>query len=153
MISFMLLHLAPGDPFTYDSPNITPAIRAQWREQFGYNKPLPVQLARYVSSVARGNFGYSILEHRPARDAIADALPRTLLLSGLGLLIAFIAGAALGAIAAAKRSTWWDRLISSVSILVFSIPDFWLALIIQLGFAFWIRAFPVGGSSDPLIAE
>jgi peptide/nickel transport system permease protein len=153
MISFVLLHLAPGDPFNYDNPNITPAIRAQWREQFGYDKPLPVQLARYVSSIARGNFGYSILQHRPARDAIADALPRTLLLAGTGLFIAFICGTALGAIAAARRSTWWDRVISAFSVLVFSIPDFWLALIIQLGFAFWIRAFPVGGSSDPLIAE
>jgi peptide/nickel transport system permease protein len=76
VVAFLLLRLAPGDPFTYDAPNITPAIRAQWREKFGYNRPLPVQLARYVANVARGDFGYSTLQRRPARDAIAEALPR-----------------------------------------------------------------------------
>src|SRR4051812_11432981 len=153
MISFVLLHLAPGEPFAYDSPYVTPAIRAQWREQFGYNRPLPVQLARYVSNVARGQFGYSTLQHRPARDAIAEALPRTLILSGAGLIVAFLLGGAMGMLSAARQSRWPDRIISAFSIIVFSIPDFWLALIIQLAFAFWIRAFPVGGPSDPLIAE
>jgi peptide/nickel transport system permease protein len=153
VVAFVLLHLAPGDPFTYDAPNITPAIRAQWREKFGYDKPLPVQLARYVANVARGDFGYSTLQHRPARDAIADALPRTLILAGTGLTLAFLLGITLGATAAARRFSWWDRLVSGFSVLVFSIPDFWLALIVQLAFAYWIRAFPVGGNSDPLMAD
>jgi peptide/nickel transport system permease protein len=150
VVAFLLLRLAPGDPFNYDSPNITPAIRAEWREKFGYNKPVPVQLARYLTNVARGDFGYSIMQHRPARDAIAEALPRTLVLAGVGLVTALLLGIALGAIAAATRGSWWDRGISGACVLIFSIPDFWLALIIQLSLAYWIRAFPVSGSSDPL---
>jgi len=153
VVAFLLLRLAPGDPFSYETANVTPAIRAQWREQFGYNKPVPVQLARYLGNVARGNFGYSTLQRRPARDAIADALPRTLTLALFGIVAALVLGVALGAFAAAKRATWWDRSISAFCVFVYSIPDFWLALIIQIGLAYWIRAFPVSGSSDPLIAE
>jgi peptide/nickel transport system permease protein len=153
VVAFLLLRLAPGDPFTYDAPNITPAIRAQWREKFGYNRPLPVQLARYVANVARGDFGYSTLQRRPARDAIAEALPRTLTLASVGLAAALLVGVLAGAVAATRRDTWWDRGISSACILIFSIPDFWLALIIQIGLAYWIRAFPVSGAADPLTAD
>ena len=153
VVAFLLLRLTPGDPFTYDAANITPAIRAEWREKFGYNKPIPVQLTRYLTNVARGDFGYSITQHRPARDAIVEALPRTLVLAAVGMTAALILGMTMGAWAAVKRATWWDRAISVGCVLVYSIPDFWLALIIQLGLAYWIRAFPVSGTSDPLISE
>lgn len=153
VVAFLLLRLAPGDPFTYDAPNITPAVRAEWREKFGYNRSIPVQLEHYISNVARGDFGYSTSQHRPARDAIAEALPRTLILAGLGLIAALILGIAMGALAAAKRTTGWDRAISVVAVLLYSIPDFWLALIIQITLAYWIRAFPVAGTTDPMIAD
>jgi peptide/nickel transport system permease protein len=153
VVSFLLLHLVPGDPFTYEGANITPAIRAHWREQFGYNRPIAVQLTRYLSSVARGDFGYSTTQHRPARDAIADALPQTLILASIGILVALLFGVTMGAIAAAKRRSWWDRLISLYGVLFYSIPDFWLALIIQIALAYSLRLFPVGGTSDPTIAE
>jgi peptide/nickel transport system permease protein len=153
VVAFLLLHLVPGDPFIYDSPNITPAIRNQWRAQFGYDRPVGVQLIRYLTSVAHGNFGYSIMQHRPARDAIADALPQTLVLASLGVLGAVFVGIVMGSIAGAKRRTWWDKLISLYSVLFYSIPEFWLALIIQIALAYSLRLFPVSGTSDPLIAE
>ena len=153
VVAFLLLRLAPGDPFTYDAPNITPAIRAEWREKFGYNRPVLVQLARYAASVVRGDFGYSVTQHRPVRDVIGDALPLTLTLAGTGLLAALLLGTVAGAVAAAKRGTWWDRIISPISVLLYSIPDFWLGLIIQISLAYWIHAFPVSGTSDPLTAE
>ena len=59
----------------------------------------------------------------------------------------------MGALAAAKRRSWWDRLISGFCTLVYSIPDFWLALIVQLSLAYWIRLFPVSGTADPLIEQ
>ena len=153
VVAFLLLRLVPGDPFIYNGANITPAIRAHWREQFGYNRPIGVQLVRYVASVARGDFGYSVMQHRPARDAIADALPQTLILASTGILAALVIGIVMGAVAAAKRRSWWDRLISLYSVLFYSIPDFWLALIIQITLAYSFRLFPVGGTSDPLTAE
>lgn len=153
VVAFLLLRLAPGDPFAYDAPGMTPAIRAQWREQFGYNKPLPIQLARYLGNVARGNFGYSTLQRRPARDVLLDAVPRTLTLAGFGLVASFILGIGLGALAAAKQRSWWDRIIVTGSTIIYSIPDFWLALVVQLTLAYWIRLFPVSGDADPLIEQ
>ena len=153
VVAFLLLRLTPGDPFSYDWPGMTPAIRAHWREQFGYNKPLPIQLARYLGNVARGNFGYSTLQRRPARDVLLDAVPRTLTLAGFGLVASFILGIGLGALAAARQRSWWDRIIVTGSTIIYSIPDFWLALVVQLTLAYWIRLFPVSGSSDPLIEQ
>src|SRR5205807_6320516 len=80
-------------------------------------------------------------------------VPRTLTLAVLSLVVAFIIGIGLGALAAAKRRSWWDRLISGGCTLVYSIPDFWLALIVQLSLAYWIRLFPVSGTGDPLIEQ
>jgi peptide/nickel transport system permease protein len=153
VVAFLLLRLTPGDPFSYDAPGMTPALRAQLREQAGYSKPIPVQLARYLINVAHGDFGYSTLQRRPARDAIAEAIPRTLTLAGFGLTGAFVLGIGLGALAAAKRRSWWDRIIVLFSTIVYSIPDFWLALVVQLSLAYWIRLFPVSGTTDPLIEQ
>jgi peptide/nickel transport system permease protein len=153
VVAFLLIRLAPGEPFSYTAPNMTPALRAQWREQFGYNKPIGVQLVRYLTNVAHGNLGYSTLQRRPVREAIADALPRTLMLAGVGLVASFILGIGLGALAAAKRRSWWDRVIVLFCTVTYSIPDFWLALVVQLGLAYWIRLFPVSGTADPLIQQ
>lgn len=153
VIAFLLIRLAPGDPFGYDAPNMTPLIRAQLREQFGYNQPVGVQLVRYLNNVAHGNLGYSTSQHRPAAEAIADAVPRTLVLASVALVLSFIIGIALGALAATRRRSWWDRLIVGFSTVTYSIPDFWLALIIQLTLAYWIRLFPVSGTSDSMIQQ
>ena len=67
-ICFFLIRLAPGDPFSYESPNFTPAVRAQLRQQFGYDRPPLDQFVRYISNVARGNFGYSHSRHQPAHQ-------------------------------------------------------------------------------------
>src|SRR5690348_14869622 len=105
-LSFFLLHLAPGDPFTtLDSPNITEAVRQQWRAAYGLDRPLPVQYVRYLRSVARGDFGYSYSLHRPVRDVLAQALPNTLLLMGVALVMSFAVGILLGVLQARRHGT------------------------------------------------
>src|SRR3954465_14517785 len=99
------MRLPPGEPFAYTGASLTPVLRAQLREEFGYNKPVGVQLLLYVKNVAHGNLGYSTAQHRPAAQAIADAVPRTLALAIVGLILSFIVGIAIGSVAAAKRYT------------------------------------------------
>ena len=70
-ISFFVIRSAPGDPFSYDSPNVTPAIREHWRAQFGYDRPLLEQFARYVASAAHGQLGYSFQMHEPVSTALS----------------------------------------------------------------------------------
>ncbi|HEY4303899.1 MAG TPA: ABC transporter permease [Gemmatimonadaceae bacterium] len=149
-ISFFVIRLAPGDPFGYGAPSITPAIRDHWREQFGYNKPLLEQYVRYVTSVAHGQLGYSFSSHRTVLEAIEEALPRTLLLTGLSFGLAFAIGMLVGVAQAAKRGSWFDRIASATLLTFYSLPDFWGALMVLLLFSQWIRIFPSGQMVDTM---
>ena len=151
-IAFFLLRLAPGDPFSYDDPTVSPIVRDHWRRAFGYDRPVPEQFVRYVGSVARGEFGFSVKLRRPVRDIIAEAMPRTLLLASISLTFAIIAGIAVGVFGATRHRRVPDRIISAISVTIYSIPDFWLALIIQLSLGFGLRLFPISGIADPTIA-
>lgn len=152
VITFALVHMAPGDPFSaaVDNPALSEAVRAQWRASYGLDQPLPVQFVKYVTSVSRGNFGWSFSRHMPVSDVIRTALPRTLALMGSALILGFLAGALAGRVQAARRGSAIDRSISGVSLFFYSMPDFWLALIALLTFAYWLRILPVGGAADPL---
>ena len=152
-ISFFVIRSAPGDPFAYDSPTITPAIRQHWRHQFGYDRPLPEQFARYVVSVVHGQFGYSFQHHESVAEAIGQALPRTLLLAGLALSLSFLLGVIVGVTQAVRRDGWFDRVSSGILLTLYSLPDFWGALMILLLFAFWIPVFPAGGIIDPVMHD
>ena len=152
-ISFFVIHTAPGDPFSYESANVTPAVRAQWRTQFGYDKPLLEQYARYLSSVARGRFGYSVKWREPVAAVLRDAIPRTLLLAGLALALSLVLGVVIGVAQAARRGSWFDRLSSAVLLVFYSLPDFWGALMALYIFSVWWRLFPVGGVVDPVLHD
>ncbi len=149
-IAFFVIHSAPGDPFSYDSALITPAVRAEWRARFGYDQPLIVQYGRYLWNVAHGHLGYSTLKNESVATALAEALPRTLALAGLGLLLSFIIGVVVGTVQAARRGGWFDRISSYVLLVLYSVPDFWGALIILLVFAYWWQVFPAGGMVDAM---
>ena len=152
-IAFFLLRMAPGDPFSYEDPSVSPAIRAQWRAVFGYDRPVAEQFVRYVGNVARGNFGYSVINKRPVSELIGLAAPRTLSLAFVSLALATIIGIGLGVVAAARHRTLPDRVISTLSVVVYSVPEFWLALIIQMTLGFGLGLFPISGFNDPLIAD
>lgn len=151
-LSFFLLHLAPGDPFTtLDNPNITEAVRQQWRTAYGLDRPLAEQYVRYLRNVARGDLGYSYSLHRPVAEALANALPNTLLLMGVALVMSFAIGILLGVFQARHRGSGLDHGIGTVSLVFFSMPDFWLAIMMLLVFAYRIPIFPVNGMFDPLL--
>ena len=152
-ITFFVIHAAPGEPFAYDSPRITPAVRAHWRAQLGYDKPLIVQYGRYLWAVARGQLGYSTLRHEPVAAALAEAIPRTLALAGLALLLSIVLGVIVGTAQAARRGRWFDPVASFVLLLFYSLPDFWGALVILLVFAYWWGVFPGGGIVDPVLHD
>jgi peptide/nickel transport system permease protein len=152
-IAFFLLRLAPGDPFSYEYQGISPAIQARWRAAFGYDRPLPEQFARYLASVAHGDLGYSVVYRRPVRDVLLETVPRTLSLAAVSITLAAILGIGIGVVAASTHRRWPDRVISALSVVVYSIPEFWLALIIQMTLGFRFGWFPISGINDPLIAD
>jgi peptide/nickel transport system permease protein len=152
-ISFFVIRSAPGDPFSYGSGAITPAVRDHWREQFGYNRPLPVQFERYVLSVAHGELGYSLQMHEPVLDALKVAVPNTLLLTGISLGLSFLIGIGIGVMQAIHRDGWFDRASSAVLLFFYSLPDFWGALMILLIFAYWFPVLPAGNIVDPVMHD
>jgi peptide/nickel transport system permease protein len=153
-ISFFLIRLAPGDPFSYEGVRtLSPALRAQLRAQFGYDRPLAEQYVRFVGSVARGHLGFSHHLMRPVGAAIGEALPRTLLLMGVAIALSFLAGIAVGVVQAVRQGGRLDRLLSGVLLFFYSMPDFWLALLALLAFAYWLPLFPAGGVVDPVMHD
>ena len=151
--SFVLVHLAPGDPFATEDWRVSEATRERWRAEFGLDQPLPQQYVRYVANLARGNLGYSFSHRRPVADAIGDALPRTLLLVGVGGALALLGGVALGLYQAVRRGRPVERAVSGVTLVAYSLPDFWVAILLLLLFANWLPLFPAGGVIDPVMHD
>jgi len=151
--TFFLLHVAPGDPIaaSLDSPLTPPAVRAHYRHIYGLDQPLSAQYGRWLVMMARGDFGFSFPHRRPVSAVIASALPNTLLLMGVALVLAFAAGIALGLIQARNRGRPLDWGLGLGSLFFYSMPDFWLALMLLFLFAFVWRIFPVTGMFDPVM--
>ena len=154
-ITFALIHLAPGDPFSavMDNPNVSEAVRQTLRAQYGLDRPLPEQFVRYVSSLAHGELGWSFSHERPVREVLGSALPNTLLLMGVALVGSFTLGILIALIQVARRGSVTDHVLSGVSLFFFSMPDFWLAILALLTFTYWLPIFPVGGAVDPVMHE
>ena len=151
-LTFALLHLAPGDPFSYHDRHIAPDVIAHWRHVYCLDQPLAAQYMCYVRSIASGDLGYSISHQRPVRDILVDYVPRTIELMTLGLLASFAVGIALGVLEARRRGTFADWGSRAISLFFYSMPDFWLALMLSLLFAYWIPIFPISGIEDVINA-
>ena len=154
-LTFVLVHLAPGDPIAaaLSRESVPDVVRQQWRADFGLDQPLGVQYARWLANAAHGNLGFSFSYRRPVRDVLADALPRTLLLTGLALVLSFALGITVGVLQAERAGSARDRWFGRVLLLLYSVPDFWLALLVLLAFAYRLPLFPAGGMVDPVLHD
>jgi peptide/nickel transport system permease protein len=149
-ISFGVLKLAPGDfvsALTLD-PNISPDAMAHMRAEFGLDKPWYVQYFLWLSNALHLNFGYSLANHVPVTTLLWEHLGNTLLLSGTALILSWFLAIPLGILAAVRRNTLLDRLISLGAFAGISIPGFFLALLLLL-FAQRTGWFPIGGMHSP----
>jgi len=149
-VTFVLVHLAPGDPIAMllDRPGVTEAVRQQWRASFGLDRPLGEQYVRWMANALRGDLGYSISFRRPVADVIADALPRTLLLVGLALTFSFALGIVVAVLQSEQPGGARDRWLGRVLLVLYSVPDFWLALVMLIVFAYRLPILPPSGIVD-----
>lgn len=144
---FVLIRLAPGDPFfaALEQPDVPVEAAARMREQFGYDRPIGEQYARFVSGLMRGELGWSHSRARPVTEVLAEVVPNTLLLMGTALLVGFFLGVSLGAWqgwrAESRAAAFSDR----VGLVLVSIPEFVLGLMLALLFAVMWRVLPIGG--------
>lgn len=145
-LTFFIMHLAPGDPTDkYVSPNFDPAVKQHMMQKFGLDQPLYVQYWRWLSSFVQGDFGMSFDRARPVRQVIGPALGNTLILSSLALIVSLTTGVLLGIISAIKRGSGGDDVLTVGSLFLYSMPGFWLGLMLILLFSRILGWLPTSG--------
>lgn len=142
-IVFFVLRLATGDPARLANPPGTPEdIIAQTRKQIGTDAPLGVQYVEYVWNAAQGDLGTSFRAAQPVTDAVFTALPNTLALAGITIVVSAIIAIAMGAFAAWRPGSVGDRLVLTYAAVAQATPAFWLAVVLILVFSVNLRWFP-----------
>lgn len=146
-LAFLLLRLAPGDPYSrqLDGLALPAEARAALRAARSLDQPLPVQYGRWLGQLARGDLGWSTLHQRPVADVLRETLPRTLGLMALALLTSLGAGLALGAWQGARHGRAADEVTSTAALVVYSLPEFWLGMLLVQLFAQGLGWLPAGG--------
>lgn len=128
-VVFVLARSAPGDPvLLLVSPAASASEIASARTRLGLDAPIAVQYARWTRGVLRGDFGTSIATGRSVHALLADALPVSLFLGGVSLLLSFVIGVAIGSVQARRAGTRPDLGLTMVTTAVAAAPAFWLAL-------------------------
>jgi len=147
--TFVALHALPGDPSDLLlDPRVPPAARQQILHLWGLDRPLLAQYGHWLSRAAVGDWGTSIVHHRPATAVLAAALPYTLLLGGAALAIEIGLALPLGVLAARRRGGAADHLLRVGSILLYALPTFWLGMMALLFLSYRWKLFPAGHTGE-----
>jgi peptide/nickel transport system permease protein len=157
-LTFVLIRTAPGDPVSFLAPpTATASELARLRASLNLDAPLPVQYGRWARDVVTGDLGTSFVARRPVTSVLGDAIPISLALGGISLLLTFAIGVAVGFVQGARRGTHLDSVLTLITTTVYAAPSFWLALSLialftygasRLGLPLWLR-LPAFGVRDP----
>lgn len=149
LISFFIIHLAPGDPtelLTDLNPNASVESTLKLRELYHLDKPIITQYFLWLKDIAVLDFGDSFSQDaRPVLDKITERLPITILISVLSFLISFVIALPLGVLSATRQHSLFDKVASLFVFFGFSMPGFWLALLLMMFFGVWLDWFPISG--------
>ncbi len=149
LISFMVIHLAPGEPTdlqTEMNPEVSTELKERLRSEYGLDKPLLVQYTTWVKRLVQLDFGRSFSQdRRPVWDKIIERLPITLLINILSMGLIIVTAVPLGIAAAVKRDSWFDRITTLLVFIGFATPSFWLALLLMDWLGVYLGIVPVSG--------
>jgi peptide/nickel transport system permease protein len=156
--TFVLVRAAPGDAADLlVPPDATREDAARLRSELGLDRALPVQYGRWVADLLRGDLGESFARREPVARVLAEALPVSMWLGLASLALTFLAGILVGALQAARRNRWPDRLLTGLTTAVYAAPSYWLALaavavftygLTRVGAPGWLR-LPAFGLTSP----
>jgi len=157
IVVFSLMRMIPGDPidqFVNPDRRISPEQRALLVKKYGLDKPMPVQYAKWMSQILRGDLGNSIRTRRPLTQELRLRLPVTIQLAVMAGVFGTIPAVAVGVLAAVRRNSWADYASTVVTLLGVSVPNFLLATLLVLCFSFWLKWLPPIGfkqlQDDPI---
>jgi peptide/nickel transport system permease protein len=150
-VVFAVLHLVPGDPVDLiRDPDLEAGDRALIRSRLGLDRPLMVQYGAWLSAVVfRGDFGYSLRQHRPVTEIVGEAAANTLLLTLPALTLHMALAVGVGVWMARRRGRPAERIVNLVGLTLYSLPEFWFGLMLILVFARYLGWFPAGGMASP----
>lgn len=150
LIVFLSLHFAPGDTAQLVAGvNATPEDVERIRTYLGLDQPLYVQYLKYLTNLLKGDLGTSLTTRQPILDELLVRLPNTINLAIFAMIISCLIGIPLGIIAALKKDSWIDSVVTTFSLVGISIPNFWLGTMLILFFCVQLKLFPTGGMSAP----
>ena len=148
IITFLIIHLTPGE-FTKINmqmdTKISPDSLARLRHLYGLDKPLHIQYIDWLKRFIKLDFGESFIDNRPVINKILERLPATLLLNIVSLFFIFFLGIIIGVTSAVKRNSLYDRFMMILTFIGYSVPAFWLALILMLFFGVKLELLPISG--------
>jgi peptide/nickel transport system permease protein len=150
VFNFFLFRVVQTDPVgsLFRGRNIPQDVLDELRADFGLDQSVGAQFVLYVKETLQGNLGVSYQSRQPVWDEIARSVPPTVALVGASAIFSAVIGTIGGIVAAWRRNTWKDHAITSGTMVFYSMPDFWLGMILLVGFAVVLPWFPVGGMTD-----
>ncbi len=149
LISFFVMHLAPGEPMGVSAdfnPKMTPEMRERLKAQYGLDKPLHIQYLRWFKGLMKLDLGRSFsADRRPVWDKIKERLPVTLLINVLSLLLIIAVAVPIGVTSAVRQGGPFDQISTVIVFLFYAAPAFWVALLLMLLFGVHLGWLPISG--------
>ena len=133
---FFIINIAPGDPTArYFNPNVSPEVIEQMRRNLGLDQPLHIQYFRWLTAFAQGDFGHSFGQMRPISEILPTVLWNTIQLMLVSIVLIFALGMLIGIIQAVRQYSIVDNVLTFLALFFYSMPSFWLALMLILIFS------------------
>jgi peptide/nickel transport system permease protein len=149
LVCFALVHMAPGDPLSAITPEgASPQVIEQIRQAYGFDHSLPVQYYKWLTHVASGDFGNSIMTRRTVLSEVLPAVANTLILAAAAVVLGFAFGCTLGVIAGYAAGSVKDRAVTSIAVIGVSIPHYWLGMVMIVIFAVNLNLLPATGMGE-----
>ncbi|MBI4245923.1 MAG: ABC transporter permease [Candidatus Rokubacteria bacterium] len=146
LVVFSFVHVLPGDPAVlFLGEEADAETIARFRTRLGFDRPLPAQYGEWLGRALRGDLGRSLRTNQPVTEAIVQRLPVTLELMAAALVISLAIAIPMGILSAVKRNSGVDLLSTGFALIGFSLPNFWLGLILIYVFALLLRWLPPSG--------
>jgi peptide/nickel transport system permease protein len=145
VVTFGLIHSAPGGPAMLANPELSSEQVAQMTEELELDDPIIVQYLRWLGNVLQGDFGNSYSAIKPVTTVIAERLPNTAILAFTALTLAVVIAIPLGVLSAIRRNSALDRIVAALSFMGISVPVFWLGIMLIILFSLRLGWLPSGG--------
>lgn len=145
VVIFVILSLAPGDPFSElaQNPNVPVEVRENLRRQLGMDDPVHIRYIKWLTSLLQGNLGYSFVSRVDVTQLIWQRLPTTIFVMGSAYVVALLIAIPVGIISAVRQYSWLDNLATTLAFIGFSLPTFFTGLIFILVFSIYLRWLPM----------